>query len=55
LEELGVNEEMQELIFLNLQTNNFFPVLLSPKSNEKPGAVSNRWKVAVNIKLENDL
>lgn len=55
LEELGINEDFQELIFMNLKTINFFPVLLSPKSNEKPGAVNNRWKVAINIKLESDL
>ena len=55
LEELGINEEFQELIFMNLKVINFFPVLLSPKSNEKPGAVNNRWKVVVNIKLESDL
>ncbi len=55
LEELGINEDFQELIFMKLKTTNFFPVLLSPKSNEKPGAVNNRWKVAVNVKLESDL
>ncbi len=55
LEELGINEEFQEILFMNLKTTNFFPVLLSPKSNEKPGAVNNRWKVAINIKLESDL
>ncbi len=55
LEELGIKEDFQELIFKHLKTTNFFPVLLSPKSNEKPGAVNNRWKVAINIKLESDL
>ncbi|MGM0408604.1 MAG: type IV toxin-antitoxin system AbiEi family antitoxin domain-containing protein [Bacteroidota bacterium] len=55
LEELGIKKEFQELIFMHLKTANFFPVLLSPKSNEKPGAVNNRWKVAVNTKLESDL
>lgn len=55
LEELGIREDFQELIFINLKTKNFFPVLLSPKSNEKPGAVNNRWKVAINIRLESDL
>lgn len=55
LEELGIKEDAQELIFMNLKTTNFFPVLLSPKSNEKPGAVNNRWKVAVNIKMESDI
>ncbi len=55
IEELEVNEEFQEMIFKNLKSDIFFPVLLSPKSNEKPGAVGNRWKVDVNIKLESDL
>lgn len=54
-EELGANEEFQEMIFANLKSENFFPVLLSPKSNKKPGAVGNRWKVDVNVKLESDL
>ena len=55
LEELGIGSEYQELLYANLKKANFFPVLLSPKSNEKPGSVRNRWKVAVNIKLESDL
>lgn len=55
LEELGVSEKYQELIFMNLKTIKFFPVLLSPKSNEKPGAVDNRWKIDINVKLESDL
>lgn len=55
LEELGLNEEFQEMIFLYLKSTKIFPVLLSPKSDEKPGAVDNRWKIAVNIKLESDL
>ncbi len=55
IEELELNEEFQKLIFTNLKSENFFPVLLSPKSNEKPGAVGNRWKVDVNMKLESDL
>ena len=55
LEELGGDEEFQEMIYTKLKTLNFFPVLLSPKSKEKPGAVDNRWKVDVNVKLESDL
>lgn len=55
LEELGRKGEFQDLIFGKLKKTNFFPVLLSPKSNEKPGAVNNRWKVDINIKLESDL
>jgi predicted transcriptional regulator of viral defense system len=55
LEELGMQEGCQELIFNNLSQNNFFPVLLSPKSKEKAGAVYNKWKVDVNVKLESDI
>jgi predicted transcriptional regulator of viral defense system len=54
LEELGVGDELQEMIYSVLVTKNFFPVLLSPKK-EKPGAVDNKWKVDVNVKLESDL
>lgn len=55
LEEFGIKEEMQELILIKLNSLQFFPVLLSPKSNDKPGAVHNRWKVDVNVKLESDI
>lgn len=55
LEEIGVDNEYQELILENLNSSTFYPVLLSPKSNEKPGAIDNRWKVDVNIKIESDL
>ncbi len=55
LEEIGVAEKYQEMIYTELKAKNFFPVFLSPKSNERPGAVNNRWKVDVNVKLESDL
>jgi predicted transcriptional regulator of viral defense system len=55
LEELGMLKDLQELIFLKLKANKYFPVLLSPRSNEKPGSVNNKWKVAVNTTLESDL
>lgn len=55
LEELGAEEEFREMIYSELKVKNFFPVLLSPKSKEKPGAVYNKWKVDVNVKLESDL
>jgi len=55
LEKLEINEHFQELIYSNLKSSTFFPVLLSPKSKEKAGAVDNRWKVDVNVKLESDL
>lgn len=55
LEELEADQSLSEQIMEHLQKLKFFPVLLSPKSNQKPGAVNNRWKVDVNIKLESDL
>lgn len=38
-----------------LKSGQYFPVLLSPKGNQKAGSVDNKWKVDVNIKLESDL
>jgi len=55
LEELQGKTERTEFIFQNLKENNFYPVLLSPKSNQRPGSTGNRWKVDVNLKLESDL
>ncbi|WP_299047653.1 type IV toxin-antitoxin system AbiEi family antitoxin [uncultured Polaribacter sp.] len=54
-QELQVESELYMPIIKHLKASNFFPVLLSPKSKEKPGATSNNWKVDVNIQLENDL
>lgn len=55
LEEFEADQSLSEQIMEHLQSLKFFPVLLSPISNQKPGAVDNRWKVGVNIKLESDL
>ncbi|MDX9769915.1 MAG: type IV toxin-antitoxin system AbiEi family antitoxin [Tenuifilaceae bacterium] len=55
LEKLGMHKDFQEMIFSELAAKKFFPVLLSPKSKEKPGAVHNRWKVYANVTLESDL
>lgn len=38
-----------------LKSAQYFPVLLSPKKNQKAGSVDNIWKVDVNIELESDL
>ncbi|MBN1180852.1 MAG: hypothetical protein JXB49_01100 [Bacteroidales bacterium] len=54
-EKLGADKKLQEILFAKLQSTRLFPVLLSPKSDKNPGAVDNRWKVDVNIKLESDL
>lgn len=55
LEKLQANENLNKQIKEHLQQSKFFPVLLSPKSRQKPGAIDNFWKVDVNIKLESDL
>lgn len=34
---------------------NYFPVLLSPDKDKKPGSTNNTWKVDMNIELESDL
>jgi len=55
LNELGGDGEMQMLIFDYLKANSFYPVMLSPKNNQRPGKAPNKWKIDVNIKLESDL
>lgn len=55
LEKFDVDSELTNFIYNHLEQNKFFPVLLSPKTNEKPGAVDNKWKVDINIKMETDL
>lgn len=54
-QELQVASDLYIPIIKHLKASKFFPVLLSPKSKEKPGATPNIWKVDVNIQLENDL
>ncbi|MCF6224650.1 MAG: type IV toxin-antitoxin system AbiEi family antitoxin [Flavobacteriaceae bacterium] len=55
LEEVGADENFSNQIKKHLKKSKFFPVLLSPKTGQNPGAVDNFWKVAINIKLESDL
>ncbi len=55
LEELQAEQNLSKQIKEHLEQSKFFPVLLSPKSGQKPGSVDNLWKVDVNIKLESDL
>lgn len=55
LEEMQVDEMLTQPILEHLKTNKYFPVLLSPKTNQKAGAVDNKWKVDVNIKMDSDL
>jgi predicted transcriptional regulator of viral defense system len=37
------------------RSNAYYPVLLTPKKNKKPGKVNNPWKVDVNVAFESDL
>jgi predicted transcriptional regulator of viral defense system len=39
----------------HLKNRNYFPVLLSPKKDSKPGGANNIWKIDANIKIESDL
>ncbi len=55
LEEINTESDIANLIYEHLKLKKFYPVLLSPRSSEKAGAVDNRWKVDVNIKMESDL
>lgn len=55
LEELVGSNTFSELIYQHLKQQPFYPALLSPKKNEKPGSADNRWKIDVNVKLESDL
>jgi predicted transcriptional regulator of viral defense system len=55
LEEVDADKHLSNQIKIHLKKSKFFPVLLSPKTGQKPGAVDNFWKVAINIKLESDL
>lgn len=55
LELVEVDQTLIKLLLEHLEKSKYYPVLLSPRSLEKPGAVNNNWKVDVNIKLESDL
>jgi predicted transcriptional regulator of viral defense system len=55
LELVKVDKILTRLLLEHIKKSNYYPVLLSPRSSEKSGAVNNRWKVDVNIKLESDL
>jgi predicted transcriptional regulator of viral defense system len=55
LEELGGVDHLTDVIYERLAQEPFYPGLLSPKKNQKPGSSNNRWKIDVNIKLESDL
>nr|WP_296386287.1 type IV toxin-antitoxin system AbiEi family antitoxin [Winogradskyella sp.] len=55
LEELDADTHLTQPVLEQLQQTSYYPVLLSPRSKQKAGAVNNVWKVDINIKLESDL
>lgn len=55
ISEIDTKNILCEQIFEDLAKQKIHPVLLQPNSNQRPGAVDNKWKVDVNIKLESDL
>ena len=55
IDEFKVDDELLPLITEYFKTVKYYPVLLNPSSKESAGAVTNHWKVDVNIKLESDI
>lgn len=55
LEDLRPDNYLMEMLFDYIKSAKHYPVLLCPKSSQKPGAVDNRWKVEVNLILESDI
>lgn len=55
LEKFQPDAELIQKLIEHLNSFKYFPVLLSPKIKQKPGAVYNKWKVDINLKLESDL
>lgn len=55
LEELQAENTLVLPLRNYLKNRNYFPVLLSPEKNSKPGKANNTWKVDTNIELESDL
>lgn len=55
LEELSVGKVFTEIIYHKLKQQAYYPVLLSPMKDQKPGRSNNRWKIVANKKLESDL
>ncbi|WNJ20400.1 type IV toxin-antitoxin system AbiEi family antitoxin [Pontibacter sp. G13] len=46
---------LAEIVYKELIKGPFFPTTLSPLAERKPRYVQNRWKININIQLENDL
>ncbi len=55
LEEILGSNRYSDLIFDRLKREPFYPTLLSPENDNKPGSTDNRWKIDLNLVLESDL
>ena len=55
MDELSVERVLTDIIYDKLEQQAYYPVLLSPMKDQKPGSSNNRWKIVVNKKLESDL
>lgn len=55
LNELQADPAIVTLLSEYLKGKNYYPVLLSPEKNRRPGSTENIWKVDVNIEMESDL
>ena len=55
LEELSAEKILADIIYNELKQQAYYPALLSPMKDQKPGSSNNRWKIVVNKKLESDL
>lgn len=55
LDKIQVDVQLRDLLSTYLETHRHFPVLLSTDTRKKAGKASNRWKVDVNLILENNL
>ncbi len=55
LERLEVDSNLLSILSEYFKLVKYYPVLLSPKTKQKAGAVLNEWKVDVNIKLDSDI
>ncbi len=55
MEKLSVERTLSDILYDKLAQQAYYPVLLSPMKDQKPGRPNNRWKIVVNKKLESDL
>jgi predicted transcriptional regulator of viral defense system len=55
LSELQADPSIVTLLSEYLKGKKYYPVLLSPEKNRRPGSTENIWKVDVNIEMESDL